>query len=220
MMPHLGKADWSDPERVQSLTESYENRYGAPFWSVFLDLIDSASVSEVLEFGSGPGLFLVDAVERLGARRVYGIDESAEMIEQAKEFLSRVLDPGQFTLVQLNLDTRSVPFESEIAELAFSGFVLHEVADPADHVESTRSLLKNNGIYAIYDFVSGNEAAFIEGMKARGMNEERAKKKYPHMCKHSVEDIRIFFRDAGYGSSRYKMVNDFVAIVVGLKSSS
>lgn len=218
-MPHLGKADWSDSERVESLSESYGERYGEPFWRAFSKLMKSMSVSDVLEFGSGPGLFLVDAVTRLGASRVYGIDESTEMIEQAKMFLSRVLSPTQFTLIQLNLDTDTIPFEPGIADLAFSGYLLHEISAPFEHIQSACKLLKNNGVYAIYDFVSGDEEAFVEGMIARGMDEKRARKKYPHMCKHSVEDIQSFFHDANYHSSQYEMVTDFVAIVIGLKSS-
>ncbi|TFG06047.1 class I SAM-dependent methyltransferase [Candidatus Thorarchaeota archaeon] len=219
-MSHLGKADWSDSERVRGLAESYQNRYGEPFWDVFCDLVKTTSVNDVLEFGSGPGLFLVDAVKRLGASRVYGIDESAEMIEQAKMFLSRVLSPTQFMLIQLNLDTDAIPFEPEIADLAFSGFLLHEVADPSQHIQSARKLLKKTGVYSVYDFVSGDEEAFVDEMMARGSSEARARKKYPHMCKHSVDDIRRFFDDADYQSSRYKMVTDFVVIVTGLKSSS
>ncbi len=218
-MPHLGKADWSDSERVESLANSYGERYGESFWRAFSNLMNSMSVSDVLEFGSGPGLFLVDAVKRLGASRVYGIDESAEMIEQAKAFLSRVLSPTQFTLVQLNLDTDKIPFEPGIADLAFSGYLLHEVSAPFQHIQSACKLLKDTGVYAIYDFVSGDEEAFVEGMIARGMDEKRARKKYPHMCKHSVDGIRGFFDDANYQFSQYEMVEDFVAIVIGLKSS-
>jgi ubiquinone/menaquinone biosynthesis C-methylase UbiE len=57
-------------------------------WTV--DLLKIAPADRVLELGSGPGLALAAAAERVKTGRVVGVDHSAVMIEQASRRLRKL----------------------------------------------------------------------------------------------------------------------------------
>ena len=95
--------------------------------------------------------------------------------------------------------------------------MLHEVRDPQDFVSQVADKLTSGGSYVVYDYVSGNEEAFLKAMMERGMNEERARKRYPHMCKHSTTDIATLMKNAGLGNIKTIDINDIRAVVIGSK---
>ena len=47
-------------------------------------------------------------------------------------------------------------------DLGFSGYMLHEVADPSDLVSQIAKAIRPGGEYAVFDFISGNEDAFVK----------------------------------------------------------
>jgi endonuclease III len=55
-------------------------------------------------------------------------------------------------------------------------------------------------------------------MAALGTSEENARKRYPHMCKHSLTDIENILKKAGFSSVKSKSILDTRAIVVAVKS--
>jgi len=69
----------------------------------------------------------------------------------------------------------------------------------------------------VFDFVSGNEEVFVRVMGAYGMDEAKARKRYPHMCKHSVDDIVEFMIKGGLKPIGSKKIRETAALVVGLK---
>lgn len=215
----LGRADWTDSERVAGLVESYNRRYGPSFWEVFEELVGPRRCRRVVEFGCGPGLFLLDASRRLGAETVYGIDSSPEMIGQAREFLESLSSPIAFELILSDVDTELPELETCSADLVFMGFLLHELKNPFPLISYSNEILDNQGVCAVYDYVSGNEEAFVRGMTALGMAEEKARLRYPHMCRNSIDDIINLLLDAGLRLIGHKIIDDFRAIVVGIKDS-
>ena len=217
MVEHLGKADWQDPERVQGMVQSYNERYPEAFWNALLELIGAEQREVVAEFGPGPGLFLADTVSKLQARRVYGLDESESMLKQADEFLSCVLSPDNYVLKQHDFDTDEMTLEPSSVDMVFSGFFLHEVKDSQSIILQAAQSLKSSGVCVVFDFVSGDEEAFMRVMGAHGMDEEKARKRYPHMCKHSVDDIVEFMTNAGLKPTGSKKIRGTAALIVGLK---
>ena len=217
MVEHLGKADWQDPERVQGMVQSYNERYPEIFWKALLELIGIESREIVAEFGPGPGLFLVDAVSKLQTKKVFGLDESESMLKQADEFLSLVLSSDNYILTQHDFNTEAVALEPSSVDMVFSGFFLHEVDDSQSIILQAAQSLKPSGVCVVFDFVSGDEEAFVRVMGAHGMNEEKARKRYPHMCKHSVDDIVGFMTKAGLKPIGSKKTRNTAALVVGLK---
>ena len=217
MVKHLGTADWQDPERIQGMVQSYNERYPEPFWNALLELIGAEPREVVAEFGPGPGLFLVDTVSKLQTKKVYGLDESESMLKQADEFLSCVLSSDNYILTQHDFNADAVTLEPSSVDMVFSGFFLHEVDNSQSIILQAAQSLKPSGVCVVFDFVSGNEEAFVRVMGAHGMDEEKARKRYPHMCKHSVDDIVEFMTKAGLKPTGSKKIRETAALVVGLR---
>ncbi len=217
-MDNLAKANWADPERVQSLAESYDRRYNEEFWAAFCNIIRNSHPDVVADFGCGPGLFLVDLVKKLGATRVYGFDESGEMLSQAEEFLLTVLPKDKITLHKTNFDNDPIELDSAFANLAFSGYVIHEVENPLKLLRSVKKQLAPLGEYVILDYISGDPEAFVNAMTKRGMDESKARARYPHMCKNSLDDLCDFLIEGGFEDIRHRKTHPFKGLLSGVKN--
>lgn len=215
-MSNLGKADWNDPERVKRLAASYSQRYGETFWQALLKLTGAERRDTVLDLGCGPGLFLVDAVLRYKARRVIGLDASDAMLEQARDFLRGRLHSKMIVLHVVDFDSSETGLEAGTIDLAFSGFLLHEIQNPEGLLTQVYESLKSKGVYAVYEFVSGNVAEFVNHMKGAGMSETEAKNRYPHMCKYSQSQFENMLYRAGFSRVKSSLI-DVRAVFVGLK---
>ncbi len=216
-MEHHGKEDWTDEDRVQRLAKSYEVRYDEKFWKALKALVGSGTRAVVADFGCGPGLLLADFVNRYKAIVAIGLDESKKMLSQTEIFLKERTNLDSFELVQVNFDIEEIPVEIDSIDLAFSGFMLHEVAHPDEFVSQVFRLVRLFGFLVVYDFISGNEDAFVKTMSEHGMNEEHARKRYPHMCKHSANDIVELLQTSGFQDCRMIVLDDVRAVVAGLK---
>lgn len=216
-MEHPGKANWEDSERVQRLVDTYSIRYDCHFWEALLRLTGHHQRDALADFGCGPGLFLVDAIARYKSCRIVGLDASEEMLKHAKYFLEKNAKDENFELKQFDFNKEPIPLSADSLDLAFSGFFLHEIKDPEGHVKQVYKLLREGGTCAIYDYISGNEEAFVSQMVEAGMDEERARMRYPHMCKHSIKEIETFLKTAGFDSVRSFMIEDMRAVVTGIK---
>ncbi|MFX0107013.1 MAG: class I SAM-dependent methyltransferase [Candidatus Hodarchaeota archaeon] len=218
-MSHLGKADWTDSDRIQSMIDSYSERYGKDFWEPFIELLGSKESRIVADFGCGPGLFLKDAIIQLNAEEVHGFDASRQMLKTASKILRESAENRKLAILlrTIDFDTDPIDIESESLDLAFSGYMLHEVVNPLEFARQIYKTMKSRGSYAVFDFISGNQEAFIVAMTERGMPEERARKRYPHMCKHSIEDIIGILNDAGFSVTESKRIGDFRALVLGTR---
>jgi len=139
------------------------------------------------------------------------------MLGLAEAMLKEKTNLKSIDIHQVNFDTETIPVEPDSIDFAFSGFMLHEVASPSIFVSHVYNLVKSNGIYAVYDFVSGNLELFVKTMVQHGMSEEQARKRYPHMCKHSADDIEEILKSSGFSDCRSLTIGEIRAVVVGLK---
>lgn len=217
MAHHQGKADWADPEFVQRMAKSYKVRYDEEFWNAFALLIDNATRPVVADFGCGPGLLLADIANRFNADTAIALDESQEMLTLAEVKLKEQTSLKSIDIQLVNFDTEEIRVEPDSIDFAFSGFMLHEVASPSEFATSVYRLVRSTGVYMVYDFISGNEDMFVKTMVEHGMSEERAKKRYPHMCRHSVDEITEILETSGFSNSRAHSIDEIRAVVVGLK---
>ncbi len=215
-MDNLAKGDWTNPERVKRFTKTYHTRYGELFWNTFSKLIENKTRDVIADFGCGPGLWLADAATRFNATRLHGLDESEEMLNQAEEIINKTISTANIQLDLINLDKERIAIKEDSLDMAFSGYVLHELANPNDVSAQVYSILKRNGICVVFDFVATNVDLFVKVMSQAGMSEDRAKSRYPHMCKHSITDIEAILKSAGFEDISSELL-DVRAIVVGLK---
>jgi ubiquinone/menaquinone biosynthesis C-methylase UbiE len=216
-MTHHGKEDWTDDDRVQRMAKSYAVRYDDKFWKALDAMIGSGTCKVVADFGCGPGRLLADVATRFNSILAIGLDESKEMLAQAEKSLKELTELDSFELVQVNFDTEEIPVETESINLGFSGFMLHEVASPTDFVSRVYRHIQSFGFFVVYDFISGNEEAFVKTMSEHGMSEEHARKRYPHMCKHSANDIVEILQMSGFEDCRMISMDEIRAVVVGHK---
>ncbi len=216
----LAKADWEDSEHIKRLATSYSRRYDQPFWNAMKAVTASDSRTVIADFGCGPGLFLLDAAVIYRAEKIFGLDESPGMLDYARGLIERRLTGVSFELIQINFDSTKIPIPRGTVDLAFCGFMLHEVRDPRDFVGQVVDTLTSSGSYVIYDYVSGNEEAFVQAMMKRGMDEAHARKRYPHMCKHSIDDLVHLLKRSGLAMTEAIAVNDIRAVVLGKKEDN
>ncbi len=215
-MSDLGRADWSDPERVKKLASSYSQRYGSVFWMAMQKLTGGQTRTTIADFGCGPGLFLVDALSKYKAKRVIGLDASEAMLKQASNLLQGKLPQNDIMLKTVDFDSSVLGLTSGSIDLAFSGFLLHEIRNPAGLVAQVYESVADSGLYAVYDFISGNMQAFVDHMKKNGMNNAEARRRYPHMCRHSLSDLERMLVNAGFSRVESSVI-DVRAVVVGRK---
>jgi len=142
------------------------------------------------------------------------------MLKQADEFLSCVLSSDNYILTQHDFNTDAVALEPNSVDMVFSGFFLHEVDNAQSIIVQAAQSLKPSGVCVVFDFVSGNEEVFVRVMSAHGMDDERTRKRYPHMCKHSVDDIVKLMTKARLKPTGSKKIRGTAALVVGLKDYS
>jgi ubiquinone/menaquinone biosynthesis C-methylase UbiE len=212
-----GKDDWTDEDRVLRMANSYNVRYDAEFWMSFEDLTGSKFRPVVADFGCGPGLLLADVANRFKSQTAIALDESEQMLKVSEKNLRERTNLNSIVIHQVNFDTEMIPVDSDFIDFAFSGFMLHEVASPSEFVSEVFRRVKSDGIYVVYDFVSGNEDLFVRTMVEHGMIAERARKRYPHMCKHSADDIVRLLENSGFSDCRALTIGEIRAVVVGLK---
>lgn len=217
-MSNLGKDDWSAEDRVQRMIKRYPISYHEPFWAALGRLVESKPKDVVADFGCGPGLLLVDLVKKFHAKYVYGLDESENMLKQAARSLSEIMSDEQFTLQKINFDESQIQLDPDTIDFAFAGHMFHEIADPSNLAIQVFKALKQDGQFAIFDFISGNPEGFVKNMVASGMNEEAARARYPHMCKNSTDDLTAFLSNAGFSDITFEKTDeDSRVVVVGTK---
>lgn len=219
-MDNLAKGNWSDPERVKHFAKTYSLRYGESFWDSVFKLVNHTQRSVIADFGSGPGMWLDDAGERFNATILYAFDASAEMLAYTKEILKASEAPREFEIHHIDFDIDSIPLVAKTLDLGFTGYTFHEVANPRNFTKQVFDCLDDNGVFIVFDFVSGDPEGFVRIMSHMGMNEELARKRYPHMCKHSVDDIREILEHTGFISIDSITLDGIRAIVVGVKRAN
>ncbi len=216
-MENLAKGNWEDPERVKHFAKTYSLRYGEIFWESVSKIVNQKQWSVIADFGCGPGVWLRDAGKRFNATHLHAFDASEEMLDYAKEILNTSKESTDFHTHHVDFDTDSIPIEPNTLDLAFAGYMFHEVAHPRNFAKQVFDCVNTNGIFIVFDFVSGNPEEFVTSMTQTGMDEERARKRYPHMCKHSVDDIAEILESAGFASINSDTIDGTRAIVVGVK---
>ncbi len=217
MMTDLRRADWRDKSNISGLVASYNKRYGDAFWRLFEELVSPAIPKRIIEFGCGPGLFLVDCVRRLGAIAVCGIDASDEMLSQARRFLEEFSTTVTVELMVTDLDQQLPDLPHESADLVFMGFLLHELDHPREVLKLAYDSLASEGVCMVFDYVSGDRDAFVRNMTASGMSEAEAQRRYIHMCRYSIDDIDKMLKDTGLTNTRYVRPDEFRVLICGTR---
>lgn len=112
-----------------------------------LDRVGIRSGERVLELGPGPGMFTVDAAQRVGPEgRLIAVDIQPKMIAQVEE---RVRKAGLANVETHVADAYHLPLDNESVDRAFLVTVLPEIPDQARALAELRRVLKPDGLLSI-----------------------------------------------------------------------
>jgi SAM-dependent methyltransferase len=132
----------------------------------------------VLDVGSGRGLLLVGAAQRLTDGTAIGVDRwvhGAVSGNGAEAALRNAELAGIADRVEVCTgDARKLPFPSATFDVALSNFVLHELDTPAERTQMLSEIarvLKPGGRVALVDFIFTGEAE--RALRAQGMRDVR-----------------------------------------------
>ena len=112
-----------------------------------LDRIGIRPGERVLELGPGPGMFTVEAAQRVGSEgRLIAVDIQPKMIAQVEK---RVREAGLTNVETHVADAYHLPLDDASVDRAFLVTVLPEVPDQARALAELRRVLKPGGLLSI-----------------------------------------------------------------------
>lgn len=112
-----------------------------------LDRLGIRPGERVLELGPGPGIFTVDAAQRVGPEgRLIAVDIQPKMIAQVEK---RIQDAGLTNVETHVADAYHLPLEDASVDRAFLVTVLPEVPDQSRALAELRRVIKVGGLLSI-----------------------------------------------------------------------
>jgi ubiquinone/menaquinone biosynthesis C-methylase UbiE len=112
-----------------------------------LDRVGVQPGERVLELGPGPGMFTVEAAQRVGPEgRLIAVDIQPKMIAQVKK---RVREAGLTNVETHVADAYHLPLDDASVGRAFLVTVLPEIPDQARALAELRRVLKPDGLLSI-----------------------------------------------------------------------
>jgi SAM-dependent methyltransferase len=129
----------------------------------------------ILELGPGPGIFTVEAAQRVGpAGRLIAVDIQPEMIAQVED---RVQEAGLTNVETHVADAYHLPLDDASVDRAFLVTVLPEVPDQARALAELRRILKPGGLLSITEEFFDPDYPFafetVRRVEAAGFNLEQ-----------------------------------------------
>ena len=129
----------------------------------------------ILELGPGPGIFTVEAAQRVGpAGRLIAVDIQPEMIAQVED---RVQEAGLTNVETHVADAYHLPLDYASVDRAFLVTVLPEVPDQARALAELRRILKPGGLLSITEEFFDPDYPFafetVRRVEAAGFNLEQ-----------------------------------------------
>src|SRR6202051_582931 len=113
-----------------------------------VDALNLEPRESVLELGFGPGWGLRNIAERTRGARVYGVDQSARMLEQAKRMNEVAVSSGRMVLVQGPFSP--LPWIDEMFDKVLLVNVLYFFDSDGRDMSEVYRVLRSGGRLAIY----------------------------------------------------------------------
>jgi len=147
--------------------------------------------STVVDVGCGTG-FLTQyaAMHTRGSGRIVGVDLSPQMLQKAKENLSKL---GRIESVDFRVgDAENIPIEDGFADAVVGNMILHHCPRPKRAISEMMRILKPGGRIAIADLEKHKERWLREEMADRWLGFEQAR-------------VKKWFEDAGLENVRVEL---------------
>jgi len=130
-----------------SLTWLVNNPIRRCYMRPVLDRVSIRSGERVLELGPGPGIFTMDAAQRVGPQgKLIAVDIQPEMIAQVQE---RVQEAGLTNVETHIASAYELPLDDATIDRAFLIAVLPEIPDQARALAELHRVVKPGGLLSI-----------------------------------------------------------------------
>ena len=188
-------------ELLEKMERSHAERFNERFWAFF----DAHAATRLppkpamVDFGSGPGLFLRDLSSRYLDATLLGFDGDPAMVKSA----AHLAYPGPTPEFQvLDLDTGHLPLPDSSVHLAHAALVLYRLEDPIAFLQELRRVLAPEGVFLLYDRARTPLERFVARYRQRGLEETVAVRKHWNLFfwrqnKYADEDWRWLMEQAG-----------------------
>ncbi|NJK65761.1 MAG: methyltransferase domain-containing protein [Microcoleus sp. CSU_2_2] len=190
---------YSDPvqKEYSRLAERYDSR-----WSFYVNATIGETLNRleinpgerILDLGCGTGALIQRLLQMAPEIQVFGIDPCAEMLEIAKQKLSKSVD--------LNLGSAdNLPFPSNYFDVVVSTSAFHFFRDPSQAIQEAKRVLKPNGRLVITDWCDDYLTCKVCDFFLRCFN--RA-----HFRTYGVAEFQTMMQDEGFqrvAIERYKI---------------
>ncbi len=116
------------------------NKGNAKINQLTVELLDIQASDRVLDIGFGGGVTLGIMAERIDNGKVYGVDFSEPMVQQAKQKYSALIQSGKLSV--LYADVQKLPFESEMFDKISTVNTIYFWSEPLIAFREIRRVMK------------------------------------------------------------------------------
>ena len=136
---------------VRAFDRSTKSFFLRLFIDNFVDSALQAGIGEgrVLDVGTGNGLVPIKMQEKNPRLEIYGVDLSAEMLEQARENLKLSGREGKVRFTRG--DAKNLPFEDDYFDLVTCNHLIHHLDDPVPFFNEVARVLKDGAAVMMRD---------------------------------------------------------------------
>jgi ubiquinone/menaquinone biosynthesis C-methylase UbiE len=119
------------------------NEGNRPLYDLTINTMEINDNDTILEIGFGNGFHFSELLSLKDGMRIYGIDYSGEMVNQATSKNAASITSGQLILTEGNSD--HLPYEDHMFDKVFCNMVIYFWENPEDHLKEIHRVLKPGG---------------------------------------------------------------------------
>ncbi|OAD23444.1 Methyltransferase type 11 domain protein [Candidatus Thiomargarita nelsonii] len=132
---------------MQVMKDTAANRFDDAFWAVWADWISPvlSEPPQIADFGSGPGMLLQKLYDRYPQAHLIGVECAPWMLAE--------LDKSRYKVIEHDLHEANLPIADNSLDAIIAIFVIHEMTQPIQLLQSIHRCLKPGGRCLIVDWV-------------------------------------------------------------------
>lgn len=210
---HLAAHHRNFEEFTQQIIDSHPTRFNESFWRFIEQHIRPLQPQKMVDFGAGPGLFLIDLHRKFPNTQLIGIEAQPIMLSRAEGFLKPY--HAEIRLIQHDLTSPQTPgILTESIDAAFASMVLHEMQLPNLLIDEAQRVLKPNGIWVVFDWVRQPLATYFEGNRPETLDEFTH---FSEHCRMTPEDWIWLIEKSGFELLEAQPLHDGKHCLIALR---
>lgn len=204
------------PDLTSIMVATHDLRFSPFYWETFESSlpIKKSKQANLLDLGTGPGLYLRDINERYPEIISTGVDESQAMISFAK---SLKLPRTKTAVYKKDISSKKFNVKNQPFAFITMNFVFHHVPSPLCLLNNLRNgLLAKKGYIIIYDWVRTTLEDYLEFHKLMGRKipEDIAFEMFSEHGKYSTDDLEWLFYREGFKLKEKNNISSLHSLMV------